>query len=149
MRRPHNLPHEISSRGGSAGVFGLLALVGGLLIAPAPASAVPSRAVRQCKKSCSTAKSLCISQVHDHLKTLLGDCTGSGPEKRHCHRNALDTAKGDRTACSDFKKTCNTCCGGDGTDCDARCGDGTVTPGHEDCDPPGSACGDGGICGAD
>src|SRR5689334_17445692 len=101
MRRLHNLLHEIISvRGRAVGVrfprVALLALLGGLLIAPTRTSAAPDPALKQCKKSCNSAKKLCLSQAHEHLQTLLGDCTGSGSEKRQCRRNAKDSAKSDR-----------------------------------------------------
>jgi uncharacterized repeat protein (TIGR01451 family) len=120
-----------------------------LLLVP-HASAAKNPALKLCRKSCNIAKSLCLTQAKAKLKAALGDCSGAAADQRQCRKQAKTTSHADRAACADFKRTCTACCTSSGTDCSARCGDGTVTPGRgEDCDPPGSACGVDATCGAD
>lgn len=103
--------------------------------------------LKRCRVECKQAKKVCVRQVKSELHALLGDCTGSGAVRRQCRQQARRTARTGRSVCGTFTRDCRQCCGDGGEACATRCGDASVNAAQgEQCDPPGSTCGTGGVC---
>src|SRR5262245_53126177 len=90
------------------------------------------RAVAQtpagCRPDCGHAKSACIGQAKDDLRTALGTCAAGPAPRKLCRRHAKMAAKDERHACRDFASGCRACCTAGGPDCAVGCGDGVVAP---------------------
>ncbi len=115
-----------------------------MLWGPAPGAAAGSQA---CRRDCGTAKTACAAYATAKRPALRAECTGSGKARRQCLRQAEATVRAARRACGTFKRECRTCCATGGSECDARCGDGRVTPSRgETCEPGGASCPGGGAC---
>ena len=81
-------------------------------------------------------------------ETVCSGLTGAAFGLCNAYCEAQDCDVHPRASCAQLRRNFARITGSTVFPCDSVCGDGTVGPG-EDCDPPGSACGDGGTCAAD
>ena len=81
-------------------------------------------------------------------ETVCSGLTGAAFGLCNAYCEAQDCDVHPRPSCAQLRRNFARVTGSPVFPCDMRCGDGRVTP-PEECDPPGSACGDGGTCAAD
>src|SRR5215471_18223362 len=78
-------------------------------------------------------------------ETVCSGLTGAAFGLCNAYCEAQDCDVHPRPSCEQLRRNFERVTGSDVFPCDLFCGDQIVTP-PEECDPPGSACGDGGTC---